>query len=293
MRHILLATTLAAAVAVPALADAQTRCQQQENDNRVAGTVVGAIGGALLGSAIAGRHDRGAGAVVGGVGGAIVGNSIASNNGHCPDGYVAVADPNYAPPPPPPPPGGYPYAGAAPTIEAIHGQEDMLLQRIDRARERGRLDRGQAAGLTDELHRIQDRERDLRDRHAGRLTADDRFYLQQRLDSLSAMIREDRAAGAPPPPPPPPPANLWAGAPQGMNQRADWLQSRITDDANRRILTRAGVTEAQAGLDGYRTEAANLRARDGGQLRDVDRQYLSDRLDYLARRIQYMEQVHR
>jgi hypothetical protein len=37
----------------------------------------------------------------------------------------------------------------------------------------------------------------------------------------------------------------------------------------------------------------SLRARDGGRLRDVDRQYLSDRLDYLARRIQYMEQVHR
>ena len=295
MRHILLATSLAAAFVVPTLAEAQTRCQQQQADNRAAGTVIGAVGGALLGSAIAGRGDRTAGAVVGGVGGAIVGNSIAASNGRCPDGYVVVQDSAYGPPPPPPPRGGYPYTGAAPTIESLHMQEDTLRRRIDNARDRGRLDRVQAGRLSDQLHRIEDREHDLRDRHAGRLTDDDRFDLQSELAGLSGQIREERVAGAPPPPPPPPPppTNLWAGAPQGLMQRAEWLQSRINDDASRRILTRAGVGEAQSALDGFRAEMTTLRARDGGQLRDVDRQYLSDRLDYLARRIEYLEQIHR
>ena len=39
---------------VPSLAMAQTNCEQRKND-RVAGTVIGAGVGALLGSAIAGR----------------------------------------------------------------------------------------------------------------------------------------------------------------------------------------------------------------------------------------------
>jgi outer membrane lipoprotein SlyB len=103
------------------------------------GTIVGGVGGAVVGSAVAGRHDRGTGAVLGAIGGALLGNAIASSdrvNGFAytirrRDGRlveIAQADPQpipagtrvtvsygagrarvaplggYAPPPPPPPP---------------------------------------------------------------------------------------------------------------------------------------------------------------------------------------------
>jgi hypothetical protein len=251
--------------------------------------VVGALGGALLGSAIAGHGDKTAGAVIGGVGGAVVGSSIAASNGRCPSGYVAVAEP-----PPPAPPPAYGYAGPAPSVDALHVQQEALRRRIDVARDRGRIDRAQADAAYDELHRIQDREGDLRDRHGGRLTADDRFYLQARLDHLSGTVREERVAGGPPPPPAPPTqVTLWVGAPAGLGERANWLQSRITADGARGILTPGGVREAQDGLNGFRNEEAALRSRDGGALRDTDRQYLGDRLEYLGQRVAWMESVHR
>ena len=75
MRKIILIAALIGAASVPALASAQAPppgCVRQ--DNSAAGTVIGAIGGAALGSAIAGRGDKTAGAVIGGVGGALIGN---------------------------------------------------------------------------------------------------------------------------------------------------------------------------------------------------------------------------
>ena len=105
------------------------------------GTIIGGVGGAVAGSAIAGRGDRGVGALLGGIGGALIGNAIASSDRahgfaytiRRPDGgliEIAQADRypipagtqvtitfgagvrahvaplgGYAPPPPPPPPG--------------------------------------------------------------------------------------------------------------------------------------------------------------------------------------------
>ena len=65
----------------------------RSSGNTAAGAVVGGLFGALLGSSIAGRHDRGAGALMGGIagaaGGAAVGNAQdnATSPG-CPPGYV-------------------------------------------------------------------------------------------------------------------------------------------------------------------------------------------------------------
>jgi hypothetical protein len=55
--------------------------------------VIGGLFGALLGSSIAGRHDRGAGAFVGGVAGAAGGAAIGDSSRNdtspgCPPGYV-------------------------------------------------------------------------------------------------------------------------------------------------------------------------------------------------------------
>ena len=73
MRRILMIVGLAAAVAAPSLASAES-CQSRAHDRKVTGTVVGGVGGALIGNAI--THDA-TGAVLGGVGGAVVGNQIA------------------------------------------------------------------------------------------------------------------------------------------------------------------------------------------------------------------------
>src|SRR5579864_4507730 len=86
MRKYLLAAGIAAAALIPTFAAAQPTCEQQ-HDNRVAGTVVGAGIGALLGAAIAGRHNTGAGVVVGGVSGAVVGNQLTRPTEDCAHAY--------------------------------------------------------------------------------------------------------------------------------------------------------------------------------------------------------------
>jgi hypothetical protein len=73
MRRTLMIAGLAALVAAPSLASAES-CQQRAHDRRVTGTVVGGVGGALIGQAIS--HDT-AGTLLGGVGGAVVGNQVA------------------------------------------------------------------------------------------------------------------------------------------------------------------------------------------------------------------------
>ena len=44
------------------------------------GTIIGGVGGAVAGSALAGRGDRGVGALLGGLGGALLGTAIASSD---------------------------------------------------------------------------------------------------------------------------------------------------------------------------------------------------------------------
>jgi outer membrane lipoprotein SlyB len=103
------------------------------------GTVIGGVGGALAGSALAGRGSHGEGAILGAIGGALLGTAIAGSDRHPGFAYtirrrdgalveIAQADPApipvgarvtvsygagrarvapiaaYGPPPPPPPP---------------------------------------------------------------------------------------------------------------------------------------------------------------------------------------------
>ena len=86
MRKQLIVAGIAAATLIPTFAFAQQSCEERRN-NRVAGTVVGGVLGALAGSAVAGRGDRNEGAVIGGVGGAVIGNQVSKGNGDCQRAY--------------------------------------------------------------------------------------------------------------------------------------------------------------------------------------------------------------
>lgn len=181
MRNKLLIAGLVLATALPVAASAQPYdpgCVRSNQDNHAAGTVLGAIGGALIGGALAGRHDRGAGVVLGGVGGAVAGNAIAGSNDHpCPSGYY------YAPPPPPP--GGGFWAGAP---AGIHQRIDFMQSRIDRSASSGWISPHEARRANRELNFIRSEDARLRDQDGGRLRPQDRGYLQSRLDALGARL---------------------------------------------------------------------------------------------------------
>ena len=73
-------------------------CRQANNQAATNDTIVGGLAGALLGTAVAGKHQKLEGAAVGGIGGALLGNAIGQSNAEpCPPGYYR------APPPPAPP----------------------------------------------------------------------------------------------------------------------------------------------------------------------------------------------
>src|SRR5579875_196198 len=88
---------LAAALAAPLCAlpgTASASCA----DRRVAGTVLGGVGGALIGGAL----GHGTGALIGGLGGAVIGHSVASEGCHRYRRAYRVSEPGYPAPPPPP-----------------------------------------------------------------------------------------------------------------------------------------------------------------------------------------------
>jgi hypothetical protein len=187
--HILIAG-LAAAVAAPTLALAQPPdpgCVQSNANTSATGTVLGALGGALIGSAIAGRHDRGVGAVGGAIAGGVAGDALSSQyNQPCPPGY-------YRPGPPPPPPGEVGFWRGAPP--GIHERIDFLYSRINDARANGWLGRREADMAFRDLNDIRNQEDHLRYQDGGRLTPPDRDYLQSRLDQLSRRINWQTRGG--------------------------------------------------------------------------------------------------
>jgi hypothetical protein len=176
----LLVAGLLATAVLPAAASAQPYdpgCVRSNEQSRAQGTVLGAIGGAILGGALAGHHDRGAGVVLGGVGGAVAGNAIAgARNDPCPAGYYRPA--------PPPREGGF-WAGAP---GGIHERIDFMHERINRSAERGWISSREAHRAYRELNFIRSEDARLRDQSGGHLRPEDRNYLQSRLDSLGARL---------------------------------------------------------------------------------------------------------
>jgi hypothetical protein len=77
---------LAVAALFPSIASAQTSCEQQ-HDNRVAGTVIGGVAGALLGNAVSRGGGRVGGTIIGGVAGAAIGNQVTKPSADCAHAY--------------------------------------------------------------------------------------------------------------------------------------------------------------------------------------------------------------
>ena len=183
MRSLLLVGGVVAALALPAFAQAQTRCERQEQSDRAAGTVVGGVAGALLGSAIAGRGSHTEGAVVGGVAGAVAGNELSAGQ-PCPPGYYER--PTSAPLPEAGPPGNPFWASAPP---GINERIDFLQARIRAGVDHGDLSRREAAQAYRDLADIRRTTMDLRQRDGGDLNPTDRDYLQGRLDMVGQNVR--------------------------------------------------------------------------------------------------------
>jgi hypothetical protein len=218
MRKLLMIAGVAA-LTIPGLANAQTTCHHEKNNDRVVGTVVGAGLGALLGSAIAGHHDRGVGAVAGAVGGGVVGNAVGGSAVHCDrydngyydrDGYWHTANGRGS---------GYydrdgrwvgatasngyydrygRWVGAAPdagrygadvsyTGGNLYARENDLEQQIRSAQYNGRLSSYDANRLYRQLNGIRSRQTRLSDAHGG-LDDSDVADLSSRLDSLNDQL---------------------------------------------------------------------------------------------------------
>lgn len=86
MRRMLFAAGLTVAVAAASAAEARSGCEAYAHNRKVTGTVVGALGGGLLGAAVAGHGSKGTGALVGAGLGAVVGNQV--SRVHCRGGYA-------------------------------------------------------------------------------------------------------------------------------------------------------------------------------------------------------------
>jgi hypothetical protein len=190
-RGALLASALALAAA-PSISAAQTRCEAQAHDNKVAGTVIGGVIGALAGNALS-RGGRTGGTIIGGVAGAAIGANLSRT--HCPDGYAEVDDPDYVPPPAydaataPPPPAYDPGAFWHDAPTGIEQRIDWMQTRIEHSRDTGSLDPRQLGYAQHDLNDIRRMDSDLLTRDGGALNDTDRGYLQSRLDSLGHNLR--------------------------------------------------------------------------------------------------------
>lgn len=220
MRKLLLCGALAAAtLAAPAIASAQPRCVNPRT-NATAGALVGAAGGALVGSQLAGRGSRDKGAILGALGGAVLGGAVGNSEVRCPDGYYREEGGHYydnsggeyryeggpppgagyGPPPPgqaygPPPPPGPAY-GPGPrggfwegAPERISDRIAFTEQHVRTALSRGWVDRREGREdlrLIAEVRRYQS---DARARSGGRLRPEDRQYIMEKLDYIGQRVR--------------------------------------------------------------------------------------------------------
>ena len=103
--------------------------------------------------------------------------------------------------------------------------------------------------------------------------------------------------------PPPPPHGDWHGPGPGpgpggpmrseafpLDQRIDWMQTRISRGLGDGSLDRREAFRAQRQLNSIKSDLRHDRYRGHGQLSDYDRQALEGRLDRLNDQLHWMRQ---
>ena len=86
MRRTIFMAGIATAALFPSVAYSQDNCERHRT-TRVVATVGGGAVGGVLGNVIAGEGDKTLGTIIGAVGGAIIGNQIAKSDGDCRNAY--------------------------------------------------------------------------------------------------------------------------------------------------------------------------------------------------------------
>ncbi|HTK33817.1 MAG TPA: hypothetical protein VL358_00850 [Caulobacteraceae bacterium] len=179
---------------------------------------------------------------------------------------------------------------------------DQLEQRIRRGVADGSLDRREADRAQAELAAVRRLQADLLARGRGALSQADRQQISARLDQLERSIRwlrtndrvganrDDRGAsdfrygyGR----------DFWNGAPQTLEQRVDWLETRVRRGTESGALTRGEADRAFAMLRDFRRMRADLLAQRGGRLTRRDQDRLSDRLNAISQQIRWLQTNNR
>jgi Glycine zipper 2TM domain len=86
MRRLLIAA-VSTIVLFPTAAFAQTQCERAQQSRSATGTILGGLGGAAVGNAVAGHGDKKTGAIIGAIGGALLGNQLSKSNTDCAHAY--------------------------------------------------------------------------------------------------------------------------------------------------------------------------------------------------------------
>ena len=180
------------------------------------------------------------------------------------------------------------------------GQGIQLRQRADQLEMRIRngvrdrsLDQREADRALAELNDIRRMEADLLARNRGFLTQPDRLRISVRLDQLERGIHWLRNNGERGGRPGGGFAygfggDFWRGAPQRLEDRAGWLETRIRDGERDGSLTRPEGARAEMMLRDFRRSLADLTLSDGGRLRRINQEMLAARLDNISMQIRWL-----
>ncbi|HEV7692883.1 MAG TPA: glycine zipper 2TM domain-containing protein [Hyphomonadaceae bacterium] len=243
-------------VTLAPVASAQVQACEQHN-NQTAGTVVGAIGGAILGNAVAGHGDKKTGAIVGALGGALIGNQIGKNSGK--------VDCNHA----------YGFYDNDGRWHANPVNRDVAAGYYDR---NGRWSDGAPNGYYDNRGTWVSATSDMRQGYydnSGR-------WVPPQVDGYYDPNNRWVAVSAPPPARYADNGDYWRDAPRDSRERTDWLRTRIQRAEDDRRLSHREASNLLDDLRDIQVRESRLPHRNGG-LNYQDEQVIQAQLDDLNR----------
>jgi hypothetical protein len=314
MRRSVWVAGIAVAALIPSFASAQESCRQLE-DRRAAGTVVGAIVGALAGNAVSKGGGKTGGTIIGGVAGAVISNQIARGGADCSNayGYYDRSGAWHANDTPASQAAGYydrddRWVQGAP--QGYYDQDGRWVQtgtdssssgyRDSRGRwvpasadgyydSDGQWNGGTASGGYDASGRwVSGQTTGYRNNEGVWVSSAQTGYYDTDGRWRSGAARgyydaRGRWIGntLPVATDRPGQTNLWAGAGVGTRQREAFLDSRIRSSLSRGALDRPTANRALSALAVIRKEDTRMRRRTG-RLTTTNQTYILDRLDRLA-----------